>query len=56
MTIGAASDSLRSERVSPSRCRYTVAISEPGWHVITMENGGAVPHAVDGVLTLEMGD
>ena len=56
MTIGAASVSLRSERVSPSRCRYTVAISEPGWHVITMENGGAVPHAVDGVLTLEMGD
>ena len=56
VVIGNAGVSLRSERISPSKCRYTVAVSEPGWHVITMESGEAVPHAVEGELTLEMGD
>ena len=56
VVIGSAGVSLRSERISPSKCRYTVAVSEPGWHVITMESGEAVPHAVEGELTLEMGD
>ena len=54
--IGDARVSLKSERISPSQCRYTVSVSEPGWHVIVMQDGEAVPHAVEGELALEMGD
>ena len=54
--IGDARVSLKSERISPSQCRYTVSVSEPGWHVIVIQNGEAVPHAVEGELALEMGD
>ena len=54
--IGGAKLSFASERVSPSQCRYTVTSSEPGWHVIVMENGEGKAYPVDDMLALTMGD
>ena len=56
VAIGSAKFSIASERVSPSQCRYTVTASEAGWHVITLENGEGKAHAIDGALSLVMGD
>jgi len=56
IAIGGAKFSLMSERISPSQCRYTVTASEPNWHVIVLENGEGKAHAVDGTLSLVMGD
>ena len=56
IAVGDAKFSLVSERISPSQCRYTVTASEPGWHVIVLENGEGKAHAIDGTLSLVMGD
>lgn len=56
VNIGGAKLSFVSERISPSQCRYQVAASEPGWHVIILENGEGKAHAIDGTLSLMMGD
>ena len=50
--IGGAKVSVRSERISPSMCCYTMTISEPGWAVVA----GGQTHEVQGELALEMGD
>ena len=54
--IGDAVFSFESERISPSQCRYTVTASEPGWHVIVLENGEGRAYPVEGMLALVMGD
>lgn len=54
MVIGGAKISVCSERISPSQARYTISCSEPGWQVVTTENGET--HDVDGALTLILGD
>ena len=54
--IGGAKLGFASERISPSQCRYTVTCSEPGWHVIVMENGEGKACPVEGTLALTMGD
>ena len=54
--IGGAKFSFASERVSPSQCRYTVSSSEPGWHVVAMEQGEGKDYPVEGTLALSMGD
>jgi len=33
-----------------------VTANEPGWHVIVVENGEGKAYAIDGTLSLRMGD
>lgn len=56
VVIGDAKITFVSERISPSQCRYTVTASEPGWHVIVLENGEGKAYPVEKKLTLTMGD
>ena len=56
VVVGDARISFASERISPSQCRYTVTASEPGWHVIVLENGEGKAYPVEEKLTLTMGD
>lgn len=56
VAIGKAHVSIKSERISPSLCRYTVSIDEPGWNVIVMNGDAGKAHPVEGKVTLEMGD
>ena len=56
VAVGEARLSFASERISPSQCRYTVTANEPGWHVIVVENGEGKAYAIDGTLSLRMGD
>ena len=56
VVIGGARFTFESERISPSRCRYTVSSSEPDWHVVVMENGEGRAYPVEGTLALTMGD
>ena len=56
VTIGNAKMTIESERISPSQCRYTVTVSEPGWHVIVLEQGDGKAYPVEGALSLMMGD
>lgn len=54
--IGGAQLDFASERISPSQCRYTIACSEPGWSVRICENGEEKTVAIDGAVSLVMGD
>ena len=54
LAIGSAHIDVRSERVSPSQCRYTLRVSEPGWRIVTA--AGERTTDGDGVLSLVMGD
>jgi len=56
VVIGDAKLTFESERISPSQCRYTVTASEPGWHVIVLEQGEGKAYPIEGTLALEMGD
>ena len=56
VVVGDAKITFASERISPSQCRYTVTASEPGWHVIVLENGEGKAYPVEEKLTLTMGD
>ncbi len=56
VAIGEAMFDVRSERVSPSQAKYTIACSEPGWQVVTCENGEARTAAIDGEISLILGD
>lgn len=56
VAIGGARVSVKSERISPSQCRYTISCSEPGWHAIVMEQGEGKAYPIESVLTLAMGD
>ena len=54
--IGGARFDVRSERVSPSLSRYTIAASEPGWTVLITENGEQRALTLEDELSLVMGD
>ena len=54
LAVGSAHIDVRSERVSPSQCRYTLRVSEPGWRIVTA--AGERTTDGDGVLSLVMGD
>lgn len=54
--IGGASVTLVSERVSPSRAKYTLSVSEPGWSVLVRENGEEKRVIVDGDVSLILED
>lgn len=56
IAVGKAKMTVESVRVSPSQCRYTIRISEPGWHVTTIEDGENRAYPVEGELALTMGD
>ena len=48
--------SVRSERVSPSKAKYTLTSSEPGWTVKVFEGGEEKAIALDGEVSLVMED
>ena len=54
--IGSARFDVRSERISPSMARYTIAASEPGWTVLVTENGEQRAMTLEDELSLVMGD
>ena len=54
VAVGGAMIDVRSERISPSQCRYTLRISEPGWRIAA--GGEEVSPDADGVFTAVMGD
>ena len=54
LAVGSARIDVRSERVSPSQCRYTLRVNEPGWRIVTA--AGERTTDGDGVLSLVMGD
>ena len=47
---------VRSERVSPSRAKYTLGASEPGWKVIVRQDGEDKMMEIDGEISLVMED
>lgn len=56
LLIGDACFDVRSERVSPSQARYTIATEAEGWRVNVTENGLERTLPLDGELSLIMGD
>lgn len=56
IAIGDAKVTVKSERVSPSQCRYTIMVSESGWQVKTSKDGAQTLTAIDGAISLIMGD
>lgn len=56
LRVGGAQVSVTSERVSPSRARYTLRVSEPGWTVVVTEHGEARAYPVEDELSLVMED
>ncbi|MGN0995456.1 MAG: hypothetical protein ACI4PG_00960 [Candidatus Ventricola sp.] len=54
LAVGGARIDVRSERVSPSQCRYTLRVSEPGWRIMTAV--GELETDEGGVLSVVMGD
>ena len=56
LAIGGAQATVVSERVSPSKARYTLRMSEPGWVVRVMQDGEERELPVDGELSLVMED
>ena len=56
LIIGGAEATVTSERVSPSKARYTLRLSEPGWVVSVMQDGELRELPVMGELSLVMED
>ena len=56
LPIGGAVFTIRSERVSPSKAKYTLACDQPGWTVTVVENGEEKKLALDGEIALVMED
>ena len=56
LAIGGAQATVVSERVSPSRARYTLRLDEPGWVVRVTQDGEVRELPVDGELSLVMED
>ena len=56
LMLGGAEAMVVSERISPSKARYTLRLSEPGWVVRVMQDGEARELPVDGELSLVMED
>ncbi len=54
--IGEACFDVRSERVSPSKARYTIRTDAEGWRVLAVDNGEEKLLDLSGEVTLEMGD
>ncbi len=56
LPIGGAGFDVTSERVSPSRARYTIRASEPGWRVTLRADGEERTLPIDGELAVELED
>ena len=56
LRIGDASFDLTSERVSPSRARYTIRTAQQGWTVCVMENGEEKALPLDGEISVILED
>ena len=56
LRIGGATMSVRSERVSPSKARYTLSCSEPGWKVSVCVGGEERTMELCGDIALVMED
>ena len=56
LMLGTAEATVTSERISPSKARYTLRLSEPGWAVCVMQDGEERELPVDGELSLVMED
>ena len=56
LTIGGAVMNVKSERVSPSKAKYTLSSSEPGWTVRAYVGGEEKTFALDGEISLVMED
>ena len=56
LKIGEALFTVRSERVSPSKARYTLTCDQPGWKVVVTENGMQVTKDIGGEVSLIMED
>lgn len=54
--IGDAVFTVTSERVSPSRAKYTLKTNAQGWTVTVQENGEEKAYALEGELSLVMED
>ncbi len=56
LCVGSAHVGVRSERVSPSKARYTLRIDEPGWSVNAIVDGEERTMPIDGEIALVMED
>ena len=56
LQVGGAVFTVRSERVSPSKAKYTLTCSEPGWTVCVKAGGEDKALALDGEIALVMED
>ena len=56
LRVGGATMSVRSERVSPSKARYTLSCSEPGWKVSICVDGEEKTMPLCGDIALVMED
>ena len=56
VSVGDAVLCVRSERVSPSKAKYTLSVSKPGWTVTAVQDGEEKTFAVDGEIALVMED
>ena len=56
LRIGDASFDLTSERVSPSRARYTIRTAQQGWTVCVTENGEEKALPLDGEISVILED
>ena len=56
LRIGDASFDLTSERVSPSRARYTIQTEQQGWTVCVTENGEEKALPLDGEISVILED
>jgi hypothetical protein len=56
LAIGGAVMNVKSERVSPSKAKYTLSSSEPGWTVRVNVGGEEKTFELDGEISLVMED
>ena len=47
---------VESRRVSQGRAAYTIRASEPGWTIVTVQDGAEERHALQGELALTVPD
>ena len=56
LTVGSAVRSVKRERVSPSKAKYTLSSTEPGWTVCVRVGGEEKMLELDGGISLIMED
>lgn len=56
LCVGDTRFTVESRRVSQGRAAYTIRASEPGWTIVTVQDGAEECHALQGELTLTMPD